>query len=171
MAKSQLTILEIPQDAFGHVNPQIGVGQQLLQRRHKIVFALDKSWEGKLLKYGFEEQIYSLDNPGQTKRQSEDGLKMVMQFSFLKNISPLEKLKGFSKNKKLKRAKALDPIIKDTIDRIKPDVIIIDTMLMIPLAFKGQRWVNFNLSNGLCNIASENTPPFGSGLYKDFNFY
>ena len=96
---------------------------------------------------------------------------MVMQFSFLKNISPLEKLKGFSKNKKLKRAKALDPIIKDTIDRIKPDVIIIDTMLMIPSAFKGQRWVNFNLSNGLCNIASENTPPFGSGLYKVFNFY
>ena len=132
---------------------------------------MDKSWEGKLLKYGFEEQIYSLGKPEQAKRQSEDGLKMIMQFNFLKNISPLEKLKGFSKNKKLERAKALNPIIKDIIDRIKPDAIIIDTMLMIPSAFKGQRWVNFNPSNGLCNIASENTPPFGSGLYKVFNFY
>lgn len=159
----KLTILLIPLDAFGHVNPMIGVGQQLLERGHRIVFVLDKSWEGKLLKYGFEEEIYCIGDPEQAKRQSEEWLKLVVEYDFLKNVSPLEKMKGFSRDKMLEKSKVMSPIIKDIIDRVKPNIVIVDTMFMVPTAFKGQKWVNLNPSNGMCNISSENQPPFGSG--------
>ena len=159
----KLTISLISLDAFGHVNPLIGVGQQLLERGHRIVFVLSKSWEGKLLKYGFEEEIYCIGDPEQAKRQSENWSKFFLEGDLLKNVSPLEKMKKLSKGIMLEKSKVMSPIIKDIIDRVKPDVVIVDAMLMVPTAFKGQKWVNLNPSNGLYNISSENQPPFGSG--------
>ena len=46
-----------------HVNSFIRVGQVLLARGHRVVFAVDATWKDKLVKYGFEEElIYISDN-------------------------------------------------------------------------------------------------------------
>lgn len=47
-------------DSHGHVNSCIGVGQVLLARGHRVVFAIDAAWKGKLAKYGFEEELIDI---------------------------------------------------------------------------------------------------------------
>lgn len=54
------TILFSPMDSHGHVNSCIGVGQVLLARGHRVVFAIDAAWKGKLAKYGFEEELIDI---------------------------------------------------------------------------------------------------------------
>ena len=54
---SKKLILFTPMDGHGHVNSCVGVAQVLLKRGHRIVFAVDSAWKGKLAKYGFEEEL------------------------------------------------------------------------------------------------------------------
>lgn len=42
-------------DGHGHVNECISVAQVLLSRGHRVVFAVDAVWKGKLSKYKFEK--------------------------------------------------------------------------------------------------------------------
>lgn len=49
-------------DGHGHVNSCIGVGQVLIARGHRVVFAVESAWKGKLAKYGFEEELMSIDD-------------------------------------------------------------------------------------------------------------
>ena len=61
--KINKTILFSPMDAHGLMNSFIRVGQVLLARGHRVVFAVDATWKDKLVKYGFEEElIYISDN-------------------------------------------------------------------------------------------------------------
>ena len=55
-------ILFTPMDGHGHVNSCVGVAQVLLAKGHRIVFAVDAAWKGKLVKYGFEEELISTDD-------------------------------------------------------------------------------------------------------------
>ncbi|CAG2121577.1 unnamed protein product, partial [Medioppia subpectinata] len=49
----KLTILFAPVESVGHVNPCIGLGEVLLSRGHKVVFAVDQSFAGKLSPFGY----------------------------------------------------------------------------------------------------------------------
>jgi UDP:flavonoid glycosyltransferase YjiC (YdhE family) len=55
-----LTILFVPIDGIGHVNACIGIAEALKERGHKIIFAISKSWNEKLVKYGFEEELMKI---------------------------------------------------------------------------------------------------------------
>ena len=56
-----------PMDAHGHVNSCIDVAQVLLAKGHRIMFAVDAAWKGKLAKYGFEEELMSLGDKDDSK--------------------------------------------------------------------------------------------------------
>ena len=53
----QLTLLVTPMDGVGHVNATIGIAEVLRDRGHRIVYVIAKTFEGKLKKYGFEEEV------------------------------------------------------------------------------------------------------------------
>ena len=46
MAASPLTILFMPESAYGPTNNCVGIGDVLRQRGHRVVFAAEASWRG-----------------------------------------------------------------------------------------------------------------------------
>ena len=44
-------------EGVGHVNATIGIAEALKDRGHRIVYVVLNSFEGKLKKYGFEEEL------------------------------------------------------------------------------------------------------------------
>ena len=60
MPGRQLTVLFMPESAYGPTNQCIGIGKVLLERGHRVVFAAEASWQGKLAALGFEEDLVDL---------------------------------------------------------------------------------------------------------------
>ena len=65
------TFLFMPESAYGPTNNCIGIGKVLAQRGHRVVFAAEASWEGKLEPLGFEEDLVDL-RPRQPTRRTQD---------------------------------------------------------------------------------------------------
>src|SRR5262245_40411266 len=53
----------MPESAYGPTNQCVGLGKVLLDRGHKVVFAAERSWEGKLAPFGFVEALVDLAPP------------------------------------------------------------------------------------------------------------
>ena len=60
-----LTILFMPESAYGPTNNCIGIGDMLRSRGHRVVFAAEASWKGKLEALGFEEDLVDLAPPAE----------------------------------------------------------------------------------------------------------
>jgi UDP:flavonoid glycosyltransferase YjiC (YdhE family) len=68
-----LTILFMPESAYGPTNNCIGIGDVLRRRGHRVVFAAEASWQGKLEPLGFTEDLVNLTEPGSTGLAGEAG--------------------------------------------------------------------------------------------------
>ncbi len=58
-----LTILFMPESAYGPTNNCVGIGDVLRRRGHRVVFAAEASWQGKLEPLGFAEDLVNLAEP------------------------------------------------------------------------------------------------------------
>ncbi len=58
-----LTVLFVPESAYGPTNNCIGIGAVLRARGHRVVFASELSWRGRLEALGFEEDLVALAPP------------------------------------------------------------------------------------------------------------
>ena len=65
MAASPLTILFMPESAYGPTNNCVGIGDVLRQRGHRVVFAAEASWRGRLEPLGFTEDLVDLAPPAE----------------------------------------------------------------------------------------------------------
>src|SRR6266513_5383396 len=63
MPARPLTVLFMPESAYGPTNNCIGIGDVLRKRGHRVVFAAEASWKGKLEPLGFEEDLVDLAPP------------------------------------------------------------------------------------------------------------
>ena len=87
----------------------------------------------------------------------------------LSNTSPLEKMKIMNQpgmfdkmvDKRIKESEQIEKVV----DKVKPDVILIDDMVGLPcLIYNGKQWVNIASTNPLFYIGGEKLPPPGSGM-------
>ena len=65
-----LTILFMPESAYGPTNNCIGIGDMLRRRGHRVVFAAEASWKGKLDALGFEEDLVDLAPPARRRSRT-----------------------------------------------------------------------------------------------------
>ena len=82
------TFLFMPESAYGPTNNCIGIGNVLRERGHRVVFAAEASWEGKLEALGFEEDLVDLARrPSAT---ATDGEPDAGQFwtDFIRDTAP-----------------------------------------------------------------------------------
>ncbi len=137
MTSQQLTILFMPESAYGPTNQCIGLGNELLKRGHRVVFAAEASWKGKLIGFGFEEDLVDLAAP------SDAGDQDPGQFwkDFIRDTSPefrkptIDQLETFIKptwQALIDGAMYCEPQLRDIIARVKPDVIVEDNVLTFP---------------------------------------
>lgn len=158
----KLTILFYPINHMGHLNPFIGFGQ-LLVPKHRVVFALSQKTKGQLTKYGFEEEIYQVDDPF-INMDKEHFKKINEERGIFKGMPIIDKMKKMKdEHPFFKAAKLINPKIKEIVARVKPDLVILDPKFILPAAIKNYPWVCLITSNPNQLLFDENTPPCGSG--------
>ncbi|MDF2574873.1 MAG: glycosyl transferase, partial [Agromyces sp.] len=138
MTDERRTFLFMPESAYGPTNNCIGIGHELLKRGHRVVFAAERSWEGKLTALGFEEDLVDL-----APAPDDDAEQDAGQFwkDYIKAISPefrtstAEQLETVTLpiwEELVSGAKYCEPQLKAIIDRVGPDVVIEDNVLAFP---------------------------------------
>ena len=67
-----LTFLFMPESAYGPTNNCVGIGESLLRRGHRVVFAAEASWAGQARALGFGEDLVDLA-PTRAARRRQRG--------------------------------------------------------------------------------------------------
>jgi MGT family glycosyltransferase len=162
-----LTIVFMPESAYGPTNNCIGIGRILEQRGHRVVFAAEASWKGRLEPLGFEEDLVDLAPPA-------EGDQDAGQFwtDFITETSPefrkptIEQLDTFIKPvwaSLIDGAKYCEPQLRDILARAQPDVIVEDNVSGFPaLLTHGAPWVRIMSCNPL-EMKDPDLPPTFSG--------
>jgi MGT family glycosyltransferase len=169
MTRSPLTILFMPESAYGPTNNCIGIGNVLRQRGHRIVFAAEASWKGRLEPLGFEEDLVDLASAAEAGREQDAG-----QFwkEFIASTAPefrkptIEQLETWIKPvwaELIGGARHCQQQLTEIISRVRPDVIVEDNVVGFPaLLTAGVPFVRIVSCNPL-EIKSPDVPPAFSG--------
>ncbi|MEU4577300.1 glycosyltransferase [Nonomuraea sp. ATR24] len=163
-----LTILFMPESAYGPTNNSIGIGDILRRRGHRVVFAAESSWKGKLEALGFEEDLVDLAPPAEEEQDAGQFWK-----DFIRDTAPeyrkstREQLETVTKpiwEELIEGAKYCEPQLKRIIERVQPDVIVEDNVITFPaLLTAGKKFVRIVSCNPL-EMRGENVAPVFSGL-------
>ena len=175
MAEKKLKILFFSPDAYGHINPCVGVAKQLQERGHEIIFIIKPSFIGKLKEYGFKEEILQIklqigkDSAKNSSEKKESfHLKKLMDLGLYSDIPFLKKAENFILTEPtLLKDKYLNVQIKDIIQRNKPDLIVISFMQFPAFLTAGCPWVSLMPANPLMAYWDERAPPSCSGELID----
>jgi MGT family glycosyltransferase len=168
------TFLFMPESAYGPTNNCIGIGNILLQRGHKVVFAAEASWAGRLEPLGFVEDLVDLAPPPPPDAPEQ----AAGQFwtDFIRDTKPVfrtstfDQLSGFMQptwQALIDGAMYCEPQLKEIIDRQRPDVIIEDNVNCFPaLTTAGVPFVRIVSCQPL-EMKGPDIPPAYSGLPAD----
>ena len=169
----RLTIVFMPESAYGPTNNCVGIGKILEQRGHRVVFAAESSWKGKLDPLGFEEDLVDLAPPPDDGEEQDAG-----QFwtDFITETAPefrkptIEQLSTFIEPvfaSLIEGATYCEPQLKEILDRAQPDVIVEDNVNAFPaLMTHGAPWVRIMSCNPL-EMKDPALPPTFSGYPID----
>jgi len=167
----RLTIVFMPESAYGPTNNCIGIGKVLERRGHRVVFAAEASWKGRLEPLGFEEDLVDL-------APAAEGDQDAGQFwtDFITETAPefrkptIEQLETFIQPvwaSLIDGAKFCEPQLKGILDRARPDVIVEDNVSGFPaLLTHGAPWVRIMSCNPL-EMKGPDLPPTFSGYPTD----
>jgi MGT family glycosyltransferase len=166
-----LTILFMPESAYGPTNNCIGIGDVLRRRGHRVVFAAEASWKGKLTALGFEEDLVELAPP-------PDDQQNAGQFwaDFIRDTAPefrkptIEQLSGFLQptwQALIDGAMYVEDQLQAILERARPDVIVEDNVVgFAALVTNGAPFVRIMSCNPL-EVKGPDVPPTFSGYPSD----
>ena len=178
MTNRHLTILFMPESAYGPTNQCIGIADLLRRRGHRVVFAAETSWKGKLKALGFEEDLVDLAPPVEIIESGADSEQDAGQFwkDFIREAAPqfrkqtvdqLETFMAPTWQALVDGSKFCQPQLTAILRRVRPDVIVEDNVIAFPaLLTAGVPYVRIVSCNPL-EIPGENIPPAYSGLPAD----
>ncbi|RVX48000.1 MGT family glycosyltransferase [Nonomuraea polychroma] len=171
-----LTILFMPESAYGPTNNSIGIGDILRRRGHRVVFAAEASWKGKLEALGFEEDLVDLAPPAEDATGGAEQDPGQFWKDFIRETAPeyrkstkeqLETVTAPIWAELIDGAKYCEPQLKAIIERVNPDVIVEDNVITFPaLLTAGKKFVRIVSCNPL-EVRGENIAPVFSGLPAD----
>ena len=171
-----LTVLFMPESAYGPTNNCIGIGDVLRRRGHRVVFAAEASWRGRLEPLGFVEDLVDLapaPEPDPNAPAQDAG-----QFwkDFIRDTAPefrkptIDQLATFMQptwQALIDGARFCEPQLRDIIGRQGPDVIVEDNVVAFPaLQTAGKPFVRIVSCNPL-EVRGPDIPPPYSGMPSD----
>ena len=169
-----LTILFMPESAFGPTNNCIGIGDVLRRRGHRVVFAAEASWKGRLEPLGFVEDLVDLAPPPPPDAPAQDAGQFWKDF--IRDTAPefrkptVQQLATFMQptwQALIDGAQYCEPQLREIIARQTPDVIVEDNVVSFPaLQTAGKPFVRIVSCNPL-EIRGPDIPPPYSGLPSD----
>jgi MGT family glycosyltransferase len=167
---SPLTILFMPESAYGPTNNCVGIGRRLLDRGHRVVFAAEASWQGRLEPLGFVEDLVRLAPPPEDDSPQDAG-----QFwkDFIRDTAPefrkptIDQLDTFMAptwQALIDGARYCEPQLREILARQAPDVIVEDNVVCFPaLVTDGAPFVRIVSCNPL-EVPGPDIAPAYSGL-------
>ncbi len=169
----KLTVLFMPESAYGPTNQCIGLGKVLLDRGHTVVFAAERSWEGKLAPLGFVEALVDLAEPDPDASEDAAGQFWI---DFINETAPefrkptVEQLSSFVQptyQALIDGAKYCEPQLRAIIAEHRPDVLVEDNVVTFPaLLTSGAPFVRIVSCNPL-EIRGDDIAPVFSGYPAD----
>jgi UDP:flavonoid glycosyltransferase YjiC (YdhE family) len=168
-----LTVLFMPESAYGPTNQCIGLGTVLLGRGHRVVFAAESSWAGRLEPFGFVEDLVDL-----AESDPDAGEEAAGQFwiDFIEETAPefakptRDQLSTFVQptyQALIEGAKYCEPRLREIIARHRPDVLVEDNVVTFPaLTTADGAFVRIVSCNPL-EIRGDDIPPPFSGYPAD----
>ncbi|WP_353988673.1 glycosyltransferase [Ruicaihuangia caeni] len=170
MSAASHTFLFMPESAYGPTNNCIGIGAELLRRGHRVVFAAERSWAGRLEPMGFEEALVDLAEPSHDAEEQDAG---AFWKEYIREISPefakpttaqLETVVRPIWEELIAGAKYCEPQLREIIAATRPDVIIEDNVVSFPaLTTAGVPFVRIVSCNPL-EVRGRGIAPVFSGL-------
>jgi MGT family glycosyltransferase len=168
-----LTVLFMPESAFGPTNQCIGLGDVLRRRGHRVVFAAEASWRGRLTPLGFDEDLVDLGPPSDGPDEQDAG---AFWKDFIRTTAPefrkptLAQLETFIRptwQALVDGARYCEPQLRDILDRTRPDVVVLDNVVGFPaLLTCGAPYVRIVSCNPL-EVPGAGVPPAFSGYPAD----
>jgi MGT family glycosyltransferase len=170
MPDRPLTVLFMPESAYGPTNNCVGIGTVLRRRGHRVVFAAESSWRGRLVAQGFEERMVDLAPPAPEADGQDAG-----QFwrDFVRDTAPvfrrptIEQLEGFVRptfQALIDGAMYCEPQLREILAEVRPDVVVEDNVVSFPaLMTAGAPFVRIVSCNPL-EVPGDSIPPAYSGL-------
>jgi MGT family glycosyltransferase len=167
MTDRALTVLFVPESAYGPTNNCIGIGDVLRRRGHRVVFAAEASWKGKLEALGFEEDLVELAPPAAGDQDPGQFWKdFVAQTAPEFRKPTIEQLETWIKpvwEELISGARYSHQQLTAIVDRVRPDVIVEDNVIGFPaLMTAGVPFVRIVSCNPL-EIKGPGVPPVFSG--------
>src|SRR3954453_9511448 len=168
-----LTVMFMPESAYGPTNQCIGLGKVLLDRGHRVVFAAEASWAGRLEPFGFVEALVDLAEP-----DPEAGEEAAGQFwiDFINQTAPefarptRDQLATFVQPTYaalVDGARYAEPRLRELIAEHRPDVIVEDNVVSFPaLMTSDAAFVRIVSCNPL-EVRGDDVPPVFSGYPTD----
>lgn len=178
-----LTVLFMPESAYGPTNNCIGIGAALRGRGHRVVFASESSWRGRLETLGFEEDLVELSPPATSEDAAGSGPGEApgsdaggFWTDFVKETAPsfrlptIEQLEHFVRptwQALLEGARFAQEQLASVVDRQRPDVVVEDNVCAFPaLLTAGAPFVRIVSCNPL-ELGGKKLPPKFSGYPVD----
>ncbi|MDQ0314011.1 glycosyltransferase [Amorphus orientalis] len=169
MSRSPLVAL-FPEASFGAALNCVGIAQKLRQMGATPVFICHSGFTGVFAEYGFKE--YHLPPP---ERRSSDAIEDYWQ-GFITthlphfDLDPMAQLPTYvapTWQAIVDTVVAAEDGLTALLDRIRPDAILLDNVIMFPaVANAGCPWVRV-VSCAETEIPDPNVPPYLSGLSPD----
>ncbi len=163
----------MPESAYGPTNNCIGIGAVLRRRGHRVVFAAESSWRGKLAPMGFEEALVDLAPPPADDEPQDAG---AFWKNFIRETAP-----EFRKPTQDQLATFVQPTYEALIDGamfcqpqleailadVGPNAIVLDNVVSFPaLMTTDAAFVRIMSCNPL-EMKGPGVPPTFSGLAAD----
>ncbi|HEY5986854.1 MAG TPA: nucleotide disphospho-sugar-binding domain-containing protein [Streptosporangiaceae bacterium] len=171
MTSRPLTVLFMPESAYGPTNNCVGIGDLLRRRGHLVVFAAEASWKGKLEPLGFEEALVDLAPPAKGDADAGRFWKdFVAQTAPEFRKPTIEQLETWIKpvwEELIGGAKFCQEQLAGIVSRVQPHVIVEDNVVGFPaLTTAGVPFVRIVSCNPL-EIKDPGVPPVFSGYPAD----
>ncbi len=165
------TFLFSPESAYGPTNNCVGIASVLRGRGHRVVFAAEASWRGKLTALGFEEDLVDLAPPAAAEHAAGADPGQYWK-DFVRDTAPefrkatIEQLATVIKpiwEGLIDGVQYCQPQLTAIIERARPDVIVEDNVIGFPaLVTAGVPFVRIVSCNPL-EVKGAGVPPAFSG--------
>jgi len=177
-----LTVLFMPESAYGPTNNCIGIGDVLRRQGHRVVFAAEASWAGRLEPMGFVEDLVDLAPPPEPDPSGAAPDAGQFWKDFIRDTAPefrrptIRQLETFmvpTWQALIDGATYCEPHLREIIARQAPDVIVEDNVVSFPaLQTAGKSFVRIVSCNpleirGADPGGAASIPPTYSGLPSD----
>lgn len=175
------TFLFMPESAYGPTNNCIGIGAELLRRGHRVVFAAERSWGGRLAPLGFEEALFDLEPPatgadtggGEAADDAAEADAGQFWKDYIRDIAPefrkstAEQLTTVTRDiwqALIDGAQYAEPRLREIVAEVRPDVIVEDNVLLFPALASGDAAFVRVVSCNPLEVPGEQVAPVFSGL-------